>query len=87
MLLLFQYMEKLAAGGCIFRSYSAEEKYKQSYQQIQQDRMEKLYQLMEGQFEKESREGISLLYSMLKDVLLHTKPHFFNHFFHCFFVL
>lgn len=81
-------MEKLAAGGCIFRSYTAEEKYTQSYQQIQQDRMEKLYQQLESQFEKDNREGISLFYSMLsKEVLLNTKTHFFSHFSHCFFVL
>ncbi|CAG2253075.1 BRCA2 [Mytilus edulis] len=42
------YMEKLPAGGCIFRSYAAEEKYKQSFQQLQQEKMEKLYQQLES---------------------------------------
>ncbi|XP_071166843.1 breast cancer type 2 susceptibility protein homolog [Mytilus edulis] len=50
------YMEKLAAGGCIFRSYAAEEKYKQSFQQLQQEKMEKLYQQLESRFEKDNKE-------------------------------
>ncbi|XP_063432274.1 breast cancer type 2 susceptibility protein homolog isoform X2 [Mytilus trossulus] len=50
------YMEKLQAGGCIFRSYAAEEKYKQSFQQLQQEKMEKLYQQLESRFEKDNKE-------------------------------
>ncbi|CAG2253040.1 BRCA2 [Mytilus edulis] len=50
------YMEKLPAGGCIFRSYAAEEKYKQSFQQLQQEKMEKLYQQLESRFEKDNKE-------------------------------
>ncbi|XP_052098756.1 breast cancer type 2 susceptibility protein homolog [Mytilus californianus] len=50
------YMEKLPAGGCIFRSYAAEEKYKQTFQQLQQEKMEKLYQQLESRFEKDNKE-------------------------------
>lgn len=50
-------MEKLPAGGCVFRTQTAEEKYKQTFQQIKQEKMEKLYIQMEKEQEKNVSEG------------------------------
>ena len=52
-------MEKLAGGGCVFRSGKEEEKVQQSFQSQQQESMEKVYRLIEKEMEKDEKEGIN----------------------------
>ncbi|KAL3866219.1 hypothetical protein ACJMK2_043541 [Sinanodonta woodiana] len=50
------YMEKLHEGGCVFRNETAEMRERQNHENQQQDNMERFYQNMEQQMEKEDKE-------------------------------
>ncbi|KAK3602522.1 hypothetical protein CHS0354_029340 [Potamilus streckersoni] len=50
------YMEKLPEGGCVFRNETAEIRERQNHENQQQDNMERFYQNMEQQMEKEDKD-------------------------------
>ena len=54
-------MEKLPGGGCVFRSCRDEEKVQLQYQTQRQAEMEKLYNQIQEQIEKEQRQGTVFL--------------------------
>jgi len=50
-------MEKLAGGGCVFRSSLAEERAQREFENRKHAEMEKLYTLIQGEMEAEERTG------------------------------